>query len=253
MLRRAFMTDQEDWDLMAPIFQWTVRTTCKLFNGMYTPYETLLGIKPRMPLDSLLTAPVAVSRVRPEQYVNDLVAYLKRVHTYVQRQHKLVRDKEQEARARHMGIGQCIDVGDYVMYRDNRPITDGSSERFRVPWRQVIYQVRDIIHGGSREVPVRSCVLCDPATGSTELGFAQPVSVDQLRPVEILPLSQPVAEGSTRLKIGDKYGTVVNQCIDGRVYVRFDGESTDRLFDLSRTNYRWCTGPVVVPGPLPPD
>ena len=237
-LCRAFMDDQADWDLMAPIFQWTVRTTCKVFNGQYTPYEIVLGLKPRMPLDSPLAQPTAVLRQRGDQYVNDLVAYLKKVHEYVGKQHRLVRDKELEAKARQLGAGQTVDVGDYAIFRENRPILDGSSARFRIPWRQVIYQVHDIISGGAREVPVRSCVLCDPSSGSTELGFSQPVSLD-LRPVEVLPLTRPMAEGKTRIRIADKTGTVVNQCMDGEVHVKFDNEAHDKLLDLSRTDYQW--------------
>ena len=248
-LCKAFMESQTDWDLMCPIFQWTVRTTLKVFNELYTPYETLLGLKPRMPLDSVLQSPIAPERVSAHDYVRDLVMYLKRVHAYVQKQHKMVRDREQEARVRHLGTGQVFQVGDYVMYKDSRPITDGSSERFRVAWRDTVYQVHDIVEGGTREVPVRSCVLCDPSTGSTELGFTQPVSVDDLKAVEILPVARPVAEGRTRVKIGEKVGTVINQCMDGRVYIRFDGEQIDRLYDLSRTDYQWVL-PSAVPGPV---
>ena len=137
------MEDQQDWGLMAPIFQWTLRTTCKVFNGQYTPYETVLGLKPRMPLDSLLTAPTAVSRQPADKYVDDLVRYLKKVHEYVEKQHRLVRDKERETRARRLGAGQVLEVGDYVVFRDHRPAPTGSSERFRTPWRQTIYQIHE--------------------------------------------------------------------------------------------------------------
>ena len=30
-----------DWDLVAPIFQWTVRTTAKIYNTNFTPYEII--------------------------------------------------------------------------------------------------------------------------------------------------------------------------------------------------------------------
>ena len=86
---------------------------------------------------------------------------------------------------------------------------------------------------------MRSCVICDPSTGSTDLGFTQPVSVDLLRSVEVLPLSRPVAEGHTRIRIADKVGSIVNQCMDGRVYVKFDDTVTEELYDLSKTNYQW--------------
>ena len=61
----------------------------------------------------------------------------------------------------------------------------------------------------------------DPATGSTEFEFAQPVSTDRLIPIEMLPLTRPHNE-RTRLRSGGRTGSVTATCIDGRVHVKWD-------------------------------
>ena len=60
---RAYMHEFQDWDRIAPIFQWTVRTTAKVFNANYTPYKIVLGLKPRLPLDAQLAVPSFVKKL----------------------------------------------------------------------------------------------------------------------------------------------------------------------------------------------
>ena len=67
----------------------------------------------------------------------------------------------------------------------------------------------------------RTVTLMDPATGSTEFEFAQPVSTDRLIPIEMLPLTRPHNE-RTRLRSGGRSGSVTATCIDGRVHVKWD-------------------------------
>ena len=50
---------------------------------------------------------------------------------------------------------------------------------------------------GEAGVAVKSAVLCDPATGRTDnLGFSQPVSVDDLKVVQILPQQRKICYGT---------------------------------------------------------
>ena len=70
------------------------------------------------------------------------------------------------------------------------------------------------------------------------------MSADRLVPIEVLPMTRSVDEGRTRLRLrnwdgGDKEGEVTGQCIDGRIYVKFDGERAARIIDLSREDYIW--------------
>ena len=180
---------------------------------------------------------MVASRTSTEDYVNDLISYLKRVHRFVDEQHRQHRERTQEAILRQLGPGHSIQIGDYVLFKENRT-SEGISQRFTQRWRKDVFQVYDIIAGGPG-VPVRSCILCDPSTGSRELGFSQPVSIDHVYPVELLPTARPTEQGLTRIKINDKYGTITNQCVDGRVYITFDGQQSPELFDLARTDYQW--------------
>ena len=42
---RSFMEEYKDWDLQAQISVWSM-----IYNGQYTPYETITGLKPRWPI-----------------------------------------------------------------------------------------------------------------------------------------------------------------------------------------------------------
>ena len=74
-LCRSFIADfSGEWDTLAALFAWTVRTTAKEFNGQYTPYEIVLGMKPRLSLDTLFT-PSVVEQIPQERYVFELIRY----------------------------------------------------------------------------------------------------------------------------------------------------------------------------------
>ena len=110
------------------IFVWMIRTTCKLFNGSYTPYEIITGLKPRTPIDCLLSQPSGAERVSTDKYVNDLVDYLRKVHKYVDSQHAVVRESCQRAKYRELGPGGSLSLGDYCLVKKNQEV--GISKRF---------------------------------------------------------------------------------------------------------------------------
>ena len=56
---KTFMQKYEDWDLMVSVFVWTIRSSTKLFNGHFTPYEVITGLKPRSPIEAVFAAGVA--------------------------------------------------------------------------------------------------------------------------------------------------------------------------------------------------
>ena len=94
----------------------------------------------------------------------------------------------------------------------------GTSRRFNPETDTRLFQ---IIHAPGNLEEAKTVTLMDPATGNTDLGFAQPVSTDLLIPVEVLPVSRPLNE-HTRIKCGDKRGTITACCVDGRVHVEWD-------------------------------
>ena len=120
-------------------------------------------------------------------------------------------------------------VGDYVMLKTYAPPPKGHSFRFGHSTDTRVFQ----IYGAPASLDeTRTVSLMDPATGSTEFSFAQPVSTDRLIPVEMLPLTRPISE-RTRLRSGGRVGTVVATCVDGRVHVKWDDADAEEVVDLS--------------------
>ena len=109
---RTFMKKTTDWDIQAAIFQWTIRTTSRLFNANYSPYEVITGLKPRLPTDAMFSGSQEPERLSTEEYVNDLVKYLKHVHQHVNQQHREIAEQRQEAKYRELGPGSGIAGGD---------------------------------------------------------------------------------------------------------------------------------------------
>jgi len=225
------------WDMVAPLFQWTVRTSCKVYNGNFTPYEIITGMKPRTAIDALLSTPNVVQKRTTDSYVLDLVKYLKKVHSYVQTEHKRVRDQQQEYKLRHQGPDSHLAIGDYVMLQGipkqagEEQSDDKVSGRFKHKTDKRLFQ---IFHAaGGDESKARAFTLMDPATGSTKFEFSQPVAADRLVPVEVLPLTKSHDE-VTRLKSRNRTGTVEATSVDGRVHVKWDGKDVVEVCDLTR-------------------
>jgi len=237
MLCKTFMTEFKNWDLIASIFQWTIRSTAKVFNGSYSPYEVVTGLKPRLPTD-MLANPSAFQRVSTEEYVSDLVTYLTRVHKYVDEQHQAVREQRQAAKHRELGPGTSLAVGDYCLVQ--KPLIPGVSKRLQPPRHDRVYQVV-ATHGDGSEA--KAYTVSDLSGPRENLGFSQPVASERLTPVDILPLTQESEDRSTRIIVNnggrEREGYVQAQAVDGRVYVKWDDDPTVQCVDLTRTSYRW--------------
>jgi len=230
-LCKEFMEEFNDqWDMVAPLFQWTVRTSQKVYNGNYTPYEIVTGLKPRLPLDELLGHPTVAAQTTQDQYVDDLIGYLKKVHKAVAEAHTRVREHEQEVRYRKYGDSTWIDVGDYVLRKVIPRKEKNRSVRFAHTRDTRLYQVYSL---PSSPKDSKTAWLMDAATGSTDCGFAQPVSIEHLVPVEILPLAHHHKEKSRILSDG-RYGEVQATCVDGRVHVLWEDTQRTTVEDLSR-------------------
>ena len=238
---KTFMEQYSQWDLMVYVFVWCIRTTSKVVSGTYTPYEIITGMKPRSPIDAVLSMPTAVEKITHHEYVAKLIEYLRQVHEFVDSKHQDVRRREQEQALRLQGHPdkQPFRVGDYVLVK--KPPVKEVSRRFQRPYFDQVFQVVDTVGMDSTEV--RTYRLSD-LTGNTEnLGFQQPVAQENLSGVEMLPLVRPSEDQRTRISLdfagAPRTGTVVNQCIDGSVHILLDGDEQPKVFDLSATQYRW--------------
>ena len=145
--------------------------------------------------------------------------------------------------ARHSGAkssSEVIAVGDYV-FVERPPLLfrnaeqEGASRRLLPRADPNLYRVVKVFDS--------TVVVCDPDTGNTELGFAQPVHISRLRPFELCELESPLDTAPPRLRIRKQDGSwisgaVITQSATGSVRVRFDNR-TERVIDLSREEYQW--------------
>ena len=237
-LCKTFMTDFSEWEVLVYIFVWVIRSTCKLFNGSYTPYEIITGMKPRSPIDCLLASPSGIERASVDKYVSDLVAYLKKVHQYVDAKHEEVRENSQRAKYRELGPGGALSVGDYCFVK-KAPV-EGVSRRFQSPTFDNVFQVAEALGSGT---DAKAYILSDLSGSRENLGFAQPVALDRLIPVELLPMAAPDSDQNTRILVHDggqsRTATIVAQAMDGRVYIKYDDSETEICVNLSSLNYQW--------------
>ena len=205
---------------------------------MYTPYEIITGMKPRSPIDCLLSDGSVLERTRVDKYVAELVDYLRKVHKYVDEQHSLVREKTQRAKYRELGAGHSLALGDYVMVQ--RAPEVGVSKRFQRPTFDQVFQVVEV-HGDGQNA--KAYTVSDLAGSREDLGFGQPVALDRLVPVEMLPLAHADGDQPTRILLRDRGrdrpATIQAQSMDGRVYWQYDDEEIQHCVDLASMKYQW--------------
>ena len=89
----------------------------------------------------------------------------------------------------------------------------------------------------------KAYILSDLSGSRENLGFAQPVALDRLIPVELLPMAAPDSDQSTRILVHDggqsRTATITAQTMDGRVYIKYDDSEAEVCISLSSLNYQW--------------
>ena len=136
-------------------------------------------------------------------------------------------------------------TGDAVLFRAPPVLVagaigavDGTSTRLLPRFRPRIYRIHKM-------VSPQSAILADPDTGSTSLGFSQPVHVDRLRFFELAELDVPIKDEELQLEImkGSAWvkHNVISQSATGRVeIVRADDvDGKSEWVDLATEEYRW--------------
>ncbi len=140
-----------------------------------------------------------------------------------------------------MGPGQGLRVGDHCFVR--KPPDPQRARRLQDKNFEDIFQIVET-HGEG--IDAKAYTVSDLLGNREGLGFSQPVSADRLVPIEMLPIVQSKdTDRPLRISINDRgrerTARVQNQCIDGRVSIRFDDETIDRWVDLSTLQYSWLS------------
>ena len=142
------------------------------------------------------------------------------------------------------GPDDPVKVGDYVFLRRPPVVRSGEgpvSRRLQPRADFRLYIVKKVVSNSS-------CVLADPDTGSTELGFSQPVAITRLIPYNLCLLDTPIDAESLRLEVMSRNGTarpatVTGQTATGKVELVYDSpaDSAPIIVDLSTLEYRWIS------------
>ena len=202
-------------------------------------------MKPRSPIDAVLSNPSTVEQISTDEYVRKLVQYMRTVHRLVDERHTEVREKRRDAKYRELGPGTSLSVGDYCFV--SRPAQKDKSRRFQSRNYDDVYQVVSVFGEGSE---AKTYTLSDLWGQTSNLEFSNPVAAERLTPVDLLPqtATAPDGETRTRLTINDyegstdqRTGTIVAQSLDGRVLIKFDDtpDAEPVACDSSREVFTW--------------
>ena len=152
----------------------------------------------------------------------------------------MIRDNSQRAKYRELGAGVSLSVGDYCLVR--KAPEPGVSTRFQAPTFDRAFQVVEA-HGTGQDA--KAFTLSDLSGSRENLGFTQPVALERLVPIELLPLAQPEDDQATRITVhragSERRATIKGQTTDGKVYVQYDDSDDERCVDLSTLKYRWIS------------
>ena len=101
-----------------------------------------------------------------------------------------------------------------------------------------LYRVRKVV-GPS------TYYLADADTGSTELGFPQPVALDRLVPFDLCELEVPIDDKEPlRVEVDRDHGggtyRIVSQSATGKVRLRDEATGEEQTADLAKLDWRWA-------------
>jgi hypothetical protein len=193
----------------------------------------------------IIAAPRTSLGLTPNAYVNQLINALKQIHAVIsnitaeQQEHRV----ETASRTHH-----SLDVGDFVLLKrppaQLRPEgAEGETVSVRLQPRRKGPFVVSECKGGS------TYVLADANTGSTDLGFVQPISIDQLVVFNLPPFQHPlIPPTARRIKVWIKdsngdylpyLGTMVKVGVYGTIWVEWDNGDPSEWIDLDKDRHRF--------------
>ena len=201
-----------------------------------------MGIQPKMPITLAHRLPVYECSV--DAYVKDLVEYLVWTHEEVNKRARALRDELN--RSAEGGHGGQIKVGDIVVKRKNEKNRPTGTHRFETLAEHGLFRVTKKLGENTFELE-----RLDGAPLVSQRGQPTPVPAKMLVKCDMPELEFDLdTQVPRRLEVQSKQdhnrwfkGTLETFCVDGRAFIRYDGEPERRLVDLTQEIYRW-----LVPG-----
>ena len=186
------------WARRVKLCQWAMRATPRADRDNKSPFEIITGLKPQGPLNRVFEK-VSPTTLSPAAYVRDLCEALEKTQNDVSLQLSADYAKKRSKGERELTSEWLPGVGDTVLLRKPpaeavRAAQDtggGIADRVRVSSRlQPLTDQRPFVV--KKIVGSKSYILADADSGSTELGFSQPVALSRLVPFDLCQLETPV-------------------------------------------------------------
>jgi len=240
----------EAWSRWLPLAQWCMRATPVSYRGDRSPFEIITGMLPQGPIDEVFRRLEPGKALDPGSYVRDLVDNLASIHKVVGQELKSVHEQELHEAAKQ-DRGESLQVGDTVVLKAPPQMiaqalgatASGISTRLLPRFRAQLFKI-------AKRVSPQAVILADPDTGSTQLGFSQPIHLSRLRRFDLADLDHPIDDGPLAVEVFSgatwKRGQVVSQSSTGKVLVHFPEEEPVWL-DLASEEYRWIYAAEELP------
>ena len=181
-----------------------------------------------------------VKTVTPSEYVKGLQENLESIQKQVAMSYAAELDAKLQKREGDAKSNWVPDVGDTVFLRrapTGAGDVPGISRKLLPLCDTRLYRVRKVV-GPS------TFFLADADTGSTELGFPQPVALDRLVPYDLCEMEMPIDEKEPlRIEVDREHGggtyRIVSQSSTGKVRLRDETSGEEHTADLARLDWRW--------------
>ena len=242
---RSILSDNpKDWVERLPYVQSILRTAPMKALGGRSPYEVVLGIKPKYP--SALVGVHPVEETCTDRYVANLAEYFRT--TYLELQKKFESHVE-ESEGRGPGAESArLFVGDLVLVRREPSVRREGALRFQDRTYPEVYRVKS---GGPASFHVEFAHNKDLKTD-----FAQPVRAERLirldmpemRLEEGQPRTLQTLEPDQDPVTGWVTWRVEKFAVDGLVLLRHEANpNVVEWVDLSKKRYRWVLSGFLGP------
>ena len=228
-----------------------MRATPRADRDGRSPYEIITGLKPQGPLARIFERCRGVE-LTVNEYVKDLVEGIKKVvngvGTYMSADlaNRKLKNEKEDVSSWKPGVGDAVLLRrpPYAAMAMRKAYADGGGISARLlPLTDVrVFHIK-------KEVGPKTYVLMDPDTGSSDLGFSQPVALARLVPYDACQLEVPINDTeklwidikSNHLGKQDRWfqREIIGQLASGAVRVRSVHGDFEEVIELADYEWRW--------------
>ena len=236
----------ERWVRWLPLAQWCLRATPLRNRSWKSPFEIITGMLPQGPIEDVFRRLEPGKFLDPGSCVRDLVDNLGTIHETIAKEMKAVHDEQAHRQALTEDGSAALKVGDYVVLKAPPQLVARAAGLVGSVSTRLLPRFRPQIYNIVKMASPQDAILAGPDSGSTNLGFSQPVHVTRIRRFDLADLDQPLSDGPLRIEVvrGSAWvrGDVLAQSATGKVKIKYDdddGAGRCEWIDLASEEYRW--------------